>query len=129
MALIGSKGGKKSKRKITPKQQKGLIAARKRKFRLRKKFDTLAEQWKKETAFDSDMPNSPAYKKIIAMGKAVVPFMLKDFQDMQHNHWFYALEKITGEDPIPKKLYSNIPAMAMGWVDWGIKNKIIKRRA
>jgi hypothetical protein len=40
-----------------------------------------------------------AYQGIIALGMKVVPYILRDLEQMP-DHWFPALRAITGEDPV-----------------------------
>lgn len=61
--------------------------------------------------------NHPAYQEIIAMGPAVVPLLLRDLQD-NLTHWFWALQKITGEDPVAAEDAGNISKMADAWLRW-----------
>jgi hypothetical protein len=42
-----------------------------------------------------------AYYKIIGMGMAAVPFILKDLEQNEPNHWLWALHAITEENPVP----------------------------
>src|ERR1051326_5185986 len=66
-------------------------------------FDSLATQWRNETAHVSSITklvSHPAYYKIIGMGRAAVPMMLRRLQH-EPELWFWALTSITREDPIP----------------------------
>jgi hypothetical protein len=85
------------------------------------RFQTLAEQWKAATAFLSSttaMVSHPAYRAIIELGPAVVPFILRDLE-REPAHWFEALKAITGEDPVPREDWGKIPAMRAAWLAWG----------
>jgi hypothetical protein len=69
---------------------------------LGERFEQLFQQWKKETLMTSngdEIIGHPAYRKIIALGKQVVPFILIKLQE-DPQHLFHALFKITGENPI-----------------------------
>ena len=49
----------------------------------RTRFHTLAEQWKKETAHQSNVAKRamhPAYQQIIGMGPEVVPLLLRELE-------------------------------------------------
>jgi hypothetical protein len=35
------------------------------------------------------------------------------------DHWFWALEAITGENPIPVGSEGKIREMAQAWIEWG----------
>ena len=43
---------------------------------------------------------SPSYQRIIGLGSAVVPLLLRELE-RQPDHWFWALKAITGADPVP----------------------------
>jgi hypothetical protein len=91
---------------------------------VQKRFDRLADQWRKETAFDSsltDMSMHPAYQQIIGMGRAAIPLILRDLSK-EPDHWFWALKAITGDDPVPSDHYGNITQMALDWLQWGARN-------
>ncbi len=88
---------------------------------LAEQFESLAQQWKAETALLSSttaMTGHPAYRAIIALGPGVVPLLLRDLE-REPAHWFEALQAITGADPVPSEQWGNIPAMAMAWLAWG----------
>src|SRR5256885_1317850 len=68
---------------------------------LRRTFEELADTWRRETGFLSFMQQRalhPAYQRIIGMGWAAVPLLLRELQ-RQPDHWFWALHAITGEEP------------------------------
>jgi hypothetical protein len=82
-------------------------------------FQALAAHWRKETRHlysVSQMAMHPAYQRIIGMGEAVVPLILKEMQ--QHGgHWLWALHAITGEDPAPPD--ANFHEALRSWLQWG----------
>jgi hypothetical protein len=89
-----------------------------------KKFDKLAAEWKKETFLLSKIREKVihlAYQKIIGMGPAAVPCILKDLRDNGPNHWFWALHVITEENPVPSEKVGGIVAMTEAWLQWGKK--------
>ena len=87
------------------------------------KFRRLADRWNTETmnlsSFDQ-MVDHPAYKAIISMGPAVVPYLLSDLKN-EPQHWFYALRKITGANPIPRQSAGKLDEMTAAWLKWGQK--------
>lgn len=88
------------------------------------RFRRLAVVWDKETAYLSSMAeasNHPAYQEIISLGTEVVPLLLRDLAE-NYTHWFCALRKITGADPIPESAAGNIPRMAEAWLRWAKDN-------
>lgn len=64
------------------------------------------------------------YQAIIGMGFPAVRLMLEDLQK-QPAHWFWALELITDENPVPEDARGNIAKMAAAWIDWGKRAGVI----
>ncbi len=84
------------------------------------KFQLLAKNWKDESRFFSFAKQStqlPSYEAIIEMGDSALPFI---FKEMAHepNHWFVALKKIVGENPISPEHVGNIQLMTNDWLQW-----------
>jgi hypothetical protein len=91
------------------------------------KFRRLRAEWEDQTINLSsldEMFSNAAYKAIIEMGKPALPYLFTELKTSPH-HWFYALRKITGEDPIPKSAAGNLQKMASAWLKWGRKSGII----
>ncbi len=85
------------------------------------RFQTLAQQWKKETSHVSNIGKKalhPAYQEIIGMGKAVVPLLLAELS-REPDDWFWALHAITGAKPVPAANRGNLNEMAAAWLKWG----------
>jgi hypothetical protein len=88
---------------------------------LERQFRELAARWKKETRHLSVIRRitaHPAYREIVAMGKAAVPLLLAELR-RQPDHWFTALQEITGVDPAPSTSSGDVAAMARAWIAWG----------
>ena len=66
----------------------------------------------------------PAYQRIIGHGKVAVPFILHELERAP-DHWFWALNAITGEDPVPDEDRGDLEAMTRAWLDWGRKGGYI----
>jgi len=64
------------------------------------------------------------YQHIIGMGMAAVPLILEELRREPH-HWFWALEAITEQNPVPPEALGKIQRMADAWVDWGIRQGLI----
>jgi len=62
----------------------------------------------------------PSYERIIALGDAVVPLLLREMEN-RPDHWGYALTKITGDDPTPKEAHGSLRGVADAWISWGKK--------
>lgn len=87
------------------------------------RFEKLFAQWKSEAGFQSDgvaLTSHKAYKSIINMGEAAVPFILMKLET-DPQHLFYALFKITGENPVPLKHAGDLEKMTADWLNWGQK--------
>lgn len=91
---------------------------------VKKKFDYLSGIWKTETMFSSsisEIVNNSAYRSIIHLGNDALPYIIDDLKKTD-SHWFYALESITGENPIKKEHRGFIPMMKADWVEWANQN-------
>ena len=90
-------------------------------------FENLANQRERETALLSNSSRAaehPAHQEIITMGQPAVPLILKRMQS-SGGHWFEALHRITGEDPVNPEHRGNIGAMQRSWLDWGKRNGVL----
>lgn len=63
----------------------------------------------------------PAYQRIIGMGPAALPLILREME-RRPDHWFWALQAITGTDPVTVGARGNMRGMAAAWVAWGKDN-------
>lgn len=82
-------------------------------------FRRLAEQWLRETEHVSSIKKAcmhPAYQRIIGMGSAVVPYLLRELAE-QPDHWFWALHSITGVDPAQSE--DTVEGARQAWLKWG----------
>ena len=94
---------------------------RNQKFR---EFIILRDRWKEETLFISSgtiLISNSAYKSIIHMGSYTIPWIFREMK-RDDDHWFYALEKITGINPIKPENVGMIEKMKEDWFDWASKN-------
>ena len=88
------------------------------------KFNILSTTWKNDTkysSFASDLLTNRSYLEIIAMGRKALPFIFQDLE-REPEHWFMALNVITGIDPVSLENKGNLVAMSRIWLDWGIQN-------
>ena len=106
---------------IRDKRSVWFVSARKA-TDIANEFQTLADQWKKDTlgiSSVSDMVMHPAYQRIMALGKAALPFILQDLQQ-SGGHWFHALNYIVGEDVAAGT--NTVADARAAWLEWGYKN-------
>jgi hypothetical protein len=82
-------------------------------------FRCLADQWRRETEHISSLKQAclhPAYQRIIGMGPAVVPYLLRELEQTP-DHWFWALNAITEEDPAHSE--TSFEGARQAWLAWG----------
>lgn len=87
---------------------------------LEQRFRKLVQQWKQDTEFlssISEMATHPAYQQIIGMGKDALALI---FRELEHepDHWFWALQAITGENPVLVADRGRIDRMTRTWLEW-----------
>jgi hypothetical protein len=102
-------------------EEKRFATARTSGVELVERFRTLVDRWRKETAHISSISKlvmHPSYQRIIGMGPAVIPIILRELQ-RDPDYWFWALTSITGEDPVNPEDIGDIPKMAEAWLKWG----------
>ncbi len=92
-------------------------------------FVRLVEQWRVERGAKSslsDMILCPSYLRIIGMGEEALPLVLRQLKSEgdDPDHWFTALEAITGQDPVPKDAYGDTVKMAEAWLLWAKENNV-----
>lgn len=64
------------------------------------------------------MAMHPSYQRVIGYGHGALPFLLGELS-IEPDHWYWALQAITGENPIPVEDQGRLPKMAEAWVSWG----------
>ena len=85
------------------------------------RFRRLAAEWKDRSRYLSNtaqMAMLKPYQRIIGMGLPVVPLILEELQQAP-DQWFWALEAITEEDPVPPEDAGKVRSMAQAWIEWG----------
>ncbi|HKC89246.1 MAG TPA: hypothetical protein VKG02_24910 [Blastocatellia bacterium] len=84
-----------------------------------RKFRRLADQWLHETEHASSVKQAcmhPSYQRIIGMGPAVVPYVLRELE-RNPDHWFWALNAIAEEDPA--RAEDSLDGAKEIWLRWG----------
>ena len=95
---------------------------------LHERFEELRDDWKSKTRHLSNTAQISlvfSYQNIIGLGPAAVPLILAELQK-EPDHWFWALEAITGQNPVSKDAAGNMQASAEAWIQWGRKNGHLK---
>ena len=88
---------------------------------VRDRFQRLAAEWKERSRYLSNtaqMAMLEPYQRIIGMGPPVVPLILAELR-REPDHWFWALEAITEENPVPPEAAGKVRPMAQAWIEWG----------
>lgn len=94
---------------------------------LRERFGRLVAEWKEQSRYLSNsaqMAMLKPYQRIIGMGWPAVPLLLEEMR-REPDQWFWALEAITEENPVPAEALGNVRAMTQAWIDWGIKRGLL----
>lgn len=91
------------------------------------KFKRLVAEWREESIFMSSMNEMVmlrSYLAIIGMGPSVVPLILNELKQ-RPTHLFWALEIITGANPVSPDDEGRLDRMAAAWIKWGEEKRII----
>lgn len=90
-------------------------------------FRGLVSEWQSDTSHISNMQEKllhPAYQRIIGLGRPALELLLRELTT-NPDDWFWALECISREDPIPAEHYGNVPQMANDWLNWGRERALV----
>jgi hypothetical protein len=88
---------------------------------LERAFHTDCRAWKDASRFLSNpvqMAMLPPYQRIIGLGPRAVPLLLRELE-REPDHWFWALEHLTRENPVPAAAVGDLLASSQAWVEWG----------
>jgi hypothetical protein len=91
------------------------------------RFQQLVKEWHIQCGTISspiDMAMCPAYQQILAMGAPAIRLILKqlELEGDDPDHWFWALNFLTGEDPVAPEDQGNLRKMSAAWRRWGRNN-------
>jgi hypothetical protein len=84
-------------------------------------FQRFAEQWQAESQFMSSMTEMvmlPSYQRIIGLGREAIPLLLRELE-RKPDYWFWALQAITGQDPVSPADRGDLQKMSAAWLAWG----------
>ena len=85
------------------------------------RFANLVAKWKAESVHMSNtaqMAMLRPYQSIIGMGEPAIPLLLEELR-REPDQWFWALEAITLENPVPPEAKGRLDLMAQAWIEWG----------
>lgn len=85
------------------------------------KFQRLVREWRIRrgpASSHTEIVLCPAYQRIIAMGDDVVPLIMQQLRRGVIDHWFWALEVITGAQPVEPEDAGNYARMTQAWLTW-----------
>lgn len=88
---------------------------------IHERFEQLKNDWKVQSQYLSNTAQMAMlwpYQHIIGMGSLAVPLILAELR-RETDHWFWALEAITGENPVPAETAGNVDAAVEAWLRWG----------
>ncbi len=91
---------------------------------LHRRFLILADEWRLKRALVSSierMTKIPEYQEIIRMGVAATPWIIDQLR-AQPDHWFPALEAVTGVNPVKTSSEGHMAEMASDWCAWFEQN-------
>jgi len=92
-----------------------------RRQRLAEIFEVLRRNWISEVQTTSSMTEiilNRNYQRIIGLGPSALPLILSDLNH-ELNHWFWALEMITGQAPYSEEIIGTPSKMREAWLAWG----------
>lgn len=94
---------------------------------LQSRFSRLLADWKKRSRYLSNsaqMAYLKPYQHIIGMGWPAVPLILEEMA-REPDQWFWALEAITEENPIPTEAVGRVQESTEAWLEWGYQRGLI----
>lgn len=90
-------------------------------------FEQLRAEWKSKTQYMSNsaqMATVWPYQQIIGLGRPALPLILKELQ-RETDHWFWALEAISGANPVSAENAGQVEEMAQAWIEWGRQQGLV----
>ncbi len=89
----------------------------------------LLATWREETAVLSSSTACiahPAYRELIALGTAALPYVFRDMEQTLDGHLSSALVAITGAQPVPPEEGGQIHKVAHRWLAWARRNGYLR---
>jgi hypothetical protein len=94
---------------------------------VRERFRRLSAEWKVQSRYLSNtaqMAILKPYQRLVGMGLSAVPLILDELL-REPDQWFWALEAITEENPVPPEAAGKVREMARAWIDWGKRQGLV----
>jgi hypothetical protein len=85
----------------------------------------LLATWREQTGFLSSstaLVSHPAYRELISIGPAALPFLFRDMEQTLDGQLSSALVAITGAQPVPSEDGGKIKNVAERWLAWARNN-------
>jgi len=87
------------------------------------KFSALVSQWHLErgaTSSITEIAACPAYHRIMGMGEEAIPLIIDQLKKEgdEPDQWFWALNVITGDNPVKAEDRGDFVKMAAAWISW-----------
>ncbi|MBI3268105.1 MAG: hypothetical protein HYZ53_03720 [Planctomycetes bacterium] len=92
------------------------------------RFRELAEAWRQgvgPTSSIAELAMHPAYQRIIGLGPGVVPLLLRELKE-RPAPWIWALEALTGVDPLGPAEKWTFEEVVQAWLKWGREEGFIE---
>jgi len=92
---------------------------------LEQRVRRLLASWREQTGFLSSSTARvahPAYRELIGLGAAALPFLFRDMEQTLDGHLSSALVVITGAQPVPHEEGGKIQKVAERWLAWAREN-------
>jgi len=83
-------------------------------------FIYFMHKWRTEVEYESSITKiimNSSYLTIIGLGRKILPLILNELQK-EPDHWHWALQAITGEDPVRPNEIGNMLAIRDAWLNW-----------
>jgi len=88
-------------------------------------FAGFKNQWAQDTYNTYPEVEHPAFRGIVTMGEIAVPLILEELKEKPS--WLYfALEEITGENPVEETGEDSLEDISSRWLWWGEQRGYIK---
>ena len=86
-------------------------------------FKALVDQWRVERGARSSITEGAmcaAYQNIIGMGEKAISRIIAQLRSEgdDPDQWFWALQAITRENPVPEGAQGDYRTMAKAWLEW-----------